>query len=76
MPGKIIRLGDPTNHGGSVISASGPVVFGKASARVGDQVSCPNRGMASAPSCPVPPACPPMARPSRWKVSRPVAAAR
>ncbi|RBH50628.1 PAAR domain-containing protein, partial [Pseudomonas sp. MWU13-2860] len=34
MPGKIIRLGDPTNHGGSVISASGPVVFGKASARV------------------------------------------
>ncbi|PTU63422.1 MULTISPECIES: PAAR domain-containing protein [unclassified Chromobacterium] len=44
MPGKIIRLGDPTSHGGSVISASGPVVYGKAAARVGDQVSCPQPG--------------------------------
>ncbi|MWP46012.1 hypothetical protein A9G35_05015 [Gilliamella sp. Choc5-1] len=38
----VIRLGDLTNHGGKVISASSKlVVFNKGVARVGDMVSCP-----------------------------------
>ncbi|MCO6524564.1 MAG: PAAR domain-containing protein [Candidatus Schmidhempelia sp.] len=38
----IIRLGDSTNHGGKVISASTKImVFDKGVARVGDMVQCP-----------------------------------
>lgn len=41
----IIRLGDPTTHGGKVISASDThVVGGLGIARVGDSVSCPIAG--------------------------------
>jgi len=41
----VIRLGDSTNHGGQVISASSTmVVKGKGVARVGDMVSCPRKG--------------------------------
>jgi uncharacterized Zn-binding protein involved in type VI secretion len=42
MPLKIIVVGDSTNHGGKVISGS-PThdIGGKAIARLGDQVSCP-----------------------------------
>lgn len=40
-----IRLGDPTDHGGSVVSASGTTtLFGKKVACVGDKVSCPQNG--------------------------------
>ncbi|WP_106076135.1 PAAR domain-containing protein [Chromobacterium amazonense] len=42
---KVIRLGDPTDHGGNVTSASGTTtMFGKAVALVGDSVSCPKQG--------------------------------
>ncbi|TEA26262.1 PAAR domain-containing protein [Candidatus Schmidhempelia bombi] len=38
----VIRLGDLTNHGGKVISASTKItVFDKGVARVGDMVLCP-----------------------------------
>ena len=38
----VIRLGDDTNHGGKVITASTTMkVMGKPVARVGDLVSCP-----------------------------------
>lgn len=42
----IIRLGDPTDHGGKVISVTATwfTVEGIAVARVGDQCSCPKRG--------------------------------
>ncbi|MBC9131507.1 PAAR domain-containing protein [Frischella sp. Ac48] len=41
----VIRLGDATNHGGKVISASSTTVIrGKPVARVGDMVSCPKKG--------------------------------
>lgn len=45
MP-NIIRLGDPTSHGGKVISASAGnyLVDGIAVVRVGDQCSCPIPG--------------------------------
>lgn len=45
MP-KIIRLGDPTNHGGKVesVAASYFTVAGKPVARVGDICSCPLPG--------------------------------
>ena len=40
-----IRLGDPTSHGGEVVSASSTTTFyGKAVACVGDRVSCPRPG--------------------------------
>ncbi|MBV8049406.1 MAG: PAAR domain-containing protein [Paludibacterium sp.] len=40
-----IRLGDPTSHGGKVVSASAPTtLFGKPVACVGDQVTCPKDG--------------------------------
>ncbi|MBD2782748.1 PAAR domain-containing protein [Xenorhabdus sp. 42] len=39
-----IQLGDGTSHGGQVISASGPQVYGKPIALVGDNVSCPIDG--------------------------------
>ncbi|WP_082113895.1 PAAR domain-containing protein [Chromobacterium vaccinii] len=41
----VIRLGDPTDHGGNVTSASSTTtMFGKAVALVGDSVSCPQQG--------------------------------
>ncbi len=41
----IIRLGDPTSHGGKVITASSHTfIKSKPVARVGDLVSCPVRG--------------------------------
>lgn len=41
----VIRLGDPTTHGGSVITASSQtIVKGKPIARVGDLVACPITG--------------------------------
>ncbi|MCD2518670.1 PAAR domain-containing protein [Massilia sp. G4R7] len=45
MP-NVIRLGDPTSHGGKVVSASADyfTVDGKAVARVGDLCSCPIKG--------------------------------
>ncbi|MEA9389775.1 PAAR domain-containing protein [Acerihabitans sp. TG2] len=39
-----IRLGDKTDHGGEVITASGPQVYGKNVALVGDKVTCPIPG--------------------------------
>ncbi|MBM3115249.1 PAAR domain-containing protein [Jeongeupia naejangsanensis] len=45
---KVIRLGDPTSHGGSVVSASpNAKAMGKAIARLGDSVSCPEKGHGS-----------------------------
>lgn len=43
---KVIRLGDPTTHGGSVISSSAEhfIVGGKAVVCVGDMCSCPLPG--------------------------------
>lgn len=45
MP-NVIRFGDPTSHGGKVISAdaTGCLVDGIAIVRVGDQCSCPIPG--------------------------------
>lgn len=45
MP-NVIRLGDPTSHGGKVvqISATNYTVEGIAVARVGDLCSCPMKG--------------------------------
>ena len=41
----IVRLGDPTSHGGKVISASSTHVLGGIGiARVGDRVACPLPG--------------------------------
>jgi uncharacterized Zn-binding protein involved in type VI secretion len=41
----VIRLGDPTSHGGVVVSAAGNyTIMGKGVARVGDQVTCPIKG--------------------------------
>ncbi|CAG2159144.1 PAAR domain-containing protein [Cupriavidus numazuensis] len=38
----LVRLGDATNHGGKVITASPTMKYdGRAVARKGDQVSCP-----------------------------------
>jgi uncharacterized Zn-binding protein involved in type VI secretion len=46
MPKKIIRLGDPTDHGGKVIASGAPfyTVDGIAVALKGDACSCPKRG--------------------------------
>lgn len=42
---KAIRLGDPTSHGGRVLSAaSNTTLFGKKVALKGDAVSCPIKG--------------------------------
>ncbi|WP_312519432.1 PAAR domain-containing protein [Massilia sp.] len=42
MPLKIITVGDKTDHGGTVISGSASHdVGGRAIARLGDRVSCP-----------------------------------
>ncbi len=45
MP-RIIRLGDPTDHGGQVVQTSAPQfkVNGVAVARKGDRCSCPRDG--------------------------------
>ena len=41
----IIRLGDPTSHGGKVVSASAThTIGGLGIARVGDSVACPIAG--------------------------------
>lgn len=41
----VIRLGDKTDHGGSVITGSSTMIIqGKGVARVGDKVSCPIKG--------------------------------
>ncbi len=41
----VIRLGDPTSHGGRVVSAaSNYTAFGKGVARVGDRCVCPISG--------------------------------
>lgn len=45
MGRKIIVVGDPTDHGGHVISGSPTQkINGKAIARLGDQVDCPQKG--------------------------------
>ncbi len=42
---KVIRIGDPSNHGGTVISAQAKTeLFGKPVAVLGDKVSCPIKG--------------------------------
>lgn len=42
---KIVLLGDPTDHGGSVITASSNYrVSGRRAALTGDMVSCPIKG--------------------------------
>ncbi|WP_024301797.1 PAAR domain-containing protein [Pseudogulbenkiania sp. MAI-1] len=42
---RVIRLGDPTSHGGTVVSAaSSTVLFGKPVALLGDKVTCPQQG--------------------------------
>ncbi|WP_434630033.1 PAAR domain-containing protein [Chromobacterium sp. CV08] len=42
---RVIRIGDPTSHGGKVVSASATTtMFGKAVALIGDAVSCPQNG--------------------------------
>lgn len=45
MP-NVIRIGDPTSHGGKVIDSGAPqfVVSGKAVVLVGDQCICPIKG--------------------------------
>jgi len=45
MGRNVVRLGDPTTHGGKVISASSTtIVEGKTVALVGDLVVCPIQG--------------------------------
>lgn len=45
MANHVIRLGDPTSHGGTVVSASSRFnMFGKEIARLGDKVTCPIPG--------------------------------
>ena len=45
MARPFIVLGDSTDHGGTVVGASGTTdTHGKRIARVGDQVTCPRRG--------------------------------
>ncbi|OCG16473.1 hypothetical protein A9G28_12095 [Gilliamella sp. Fer1-1] len=45
MGKNVVRLGDPTTHGGSVISASSTAIIeGKPVALIGDLVSCPKKG--------------------------------
>lgn len=49
MPG-VARLGDKTNHGGTVVSASSTVVAdGKPVARAGDMHVCPIKGHGTTP---------------------------
>jgi uncharacterized Zn-binding protein involved in type VI secretion len=45
MAGPLIRLGDKTSHGGTVVEASMVSdIDGKGIARVGDKTSCPRHG--------------------------------
>jgi uncharacterized Zn-binding protein involved in type VI secretion len=46
MSKRVIRVGDPTDHGGKVLASSVPqfTVAGIPVAVVGDPVSCPKRG--------------------------------
>lgn len=45
MPGPLIRLGDKTSHGGTVLEASQHSdIDGVGIARVGDKASCPIHG--------------------------------
>ena len=45
MPGPLIRLGDKTSHGGSVVEASTHSDSGGIGiARIGDKISCPIHG--------------------------------
>jgi uncharacterized Zn-binding protein involved in type VI secretion len=45
MPGPVIRLGDQTSHGGTVIEASPHTTSAEiAVARLGDKTSCPRAG--------------------------------
>jgi len=42
---RVIRLGDPTTHGGKVVSATSNFhMFDKEVARIGDKVICPKKG--------------------------------
>lgn len=42
---RVIRLGDPTTHGGKVVSATGHFhIYDKPVARLGDKVTCPLPG--------------------------------
>ena len=46
MARRIILVGDPTSHGGVVLTGSAIAsVAGKPIARLGDQVSCPKHGV-------------------------------
>ncbi|MDO1509198.1 MULTISPECIES: PAAR domain-containing protein [unclassified Neisseria] len=46
----IVRLGDPTTHGGQVIQASSKMmVHGRPAALVGDLISCPHPGHGTNP---------------------------
>ena len=50
MAGPVIRLGDKTSHGGSVLEASAVTDSGGIGvARVGDKVSCPLPGHGTCP---------------------------
>lgn len=45
MGRNVVRLGDKTTHGGSVITASSTsIIEGKPVALIGDLVSCPKKG--------------------------------
>jgi len=45
MARKIILVGDPTSHGGAVVTGSPTAgIGGEAIARLGDEVSCPEHG--------------------------------
>jgi uncharacterized Zn-binding protein involved in type VI secretion len=42
---RVIRIGDPTDHGGHVLTGYDPyLIYGKPVARVGDICSCPREG--------------------------------
>jgi uncharacterized Zn-binding protein involved in type VI secretion len=50
MSGSLIVLGDKTSHGGTVVQASAETSVGSVRvARVGDMVSCPQRGHGTCP---------------------------
>lgn len=50
MAKKSVVLGDPTTHGGRVISASGTyMIHGKRGVLIGDLVKCPKRGHGVSP---------------------------
>ena len=77
MP-QIIRLGDPTDHGGQVTGSGAPRfrIGGQPVALKGDPCSCPRAATAAAPSPRATPATRSMARPWPTKATRPPAAPR